>query len=64
MPAGVPSAVPEAGPVADEDLIRTEEVPVRAVARWLGDPPAVRRLHELAQHILGAFDWAWIHTAT
>jgi hypothetical protein len=37
--------------MANEDLIRAEWVPVRAAARWTGDPLAVRRLHQLAQHI-------------
>jgi len=37
MPAGVPSAaVPEAGDVADEDLVRAERTTVRASAWWSG----------------------------
>jgi hypothetical protein len=51
MPAGVPaSAVSKADDVSDEDLIRAEAVPVRAVCRWVGDPLPGRRLDQLAQH--------------
>jgi hypothetical protein len=51
MPAGVPSAaVPEAGDVADEDLVRAEWTTVRASAWWSGDPLPVRCLRKLAQH--------------
>ena len=52
MPGGVPAtAVTEAGDMPDEDLVRAECVPVRAVARRPGDPLAVRGLHQLAQHL-------------
>ena len=40
----------EAGDVPDEDLVRAERVPVRAAARRSGDPFAVSRLNQLAQH--------------
>ena len=51
MPAGVSAAaVAEAGNVADEDLVRAERMPVRAAARRSGDPFAVSRLNQVAQH--------------
>jgi hypothetical protein len=51
MPTGVSTAaVSEAGDVADEDLIRSELVPVRAACRRMGDPIPGRRLYQLAQH--------------
>jgi hypothetical protein len=37
-PCGVAVAVPEARPVADEDLIRAELVAVGAARRRMGDP--------------------------
>ena len=46
----MPAAVPEAGLVADQDLVGAERVPVRA-SRWrVGDPIPGGRLHQLAQH--------------
>ena len=51
MPAGVSStAVSEAGDVSDEDLIRSERVPIRAAGWWSGDPLPGSGLHQLAQH--------------
>jgi hypothetical protein len=50
-PAGVSTpAVAEASNVADEDLVRAERMPVRAAARRSGDPFAVSRLNQVAQH--------------
>jgi hypothetical protein len=45
------AAVPEAGDMPHENLIRAETVPVRASSGWAGDPLAVRRLHKIAQHV-------------
>jgi hypothetical protein len=56
MPARVSTAVSEAGYVADEDLVRSDSVPVRASAGWSRDPLAVRGLHQLAQHSLVTYD--------
>jgi hypothetical protein len=51
MPRGVATAaVTEARDMADEGLIRAEWVAVRAPGRPAGHPPAVRGLHQLAQH--------------
>ena len=51
VPGGVPTAaVAEASNVADEDLVRAERMPVRAAARRSGDPFAVSRLNQVAQH--------------
>jgi len=47
----VPAAVAEAGLMAHEDLAGAEGVPVRASRRRAGHPLAVRRLHQLAQHV-------------
>jgi hypothetical protein len=52
VPARVPTAaVSEAGDVADEDLAGAELVTVRAASRWVRDPFAVCRLHEVADHV-------------
>jgi len=45
------AAVPEADDMADEELIRTQAVPVRASRRRVGDPPPVWCLNQLAQHV-------------
>jgi hypothetical protein len=46
VPAGVPAfAVSKTDDMSDEDLIRTEAVPVRASARWVGDPLPGPRLY-------------------
>jgi hypothetical protein len=51
MPGGVSAAaVSEASDVTDQDLVRAEEVAVRAARRWVSDPLPGRRLHQLAQH--------------
>ena len=44
------AAMSEAGDMPDEDLIRAEWMPVRASARRLGNPLAVRCLHQITQH--------------
>jgi hypothetical protein len=44
------AAVPKAGDVADEDLVRPEGVSIRAAVRRVGDPFPGRGLHQLAQH--------------
>jgi len=46
------SAVAEAGDVADEDLIRPEQVAIGATLWPTGHPPAVRGLYQVAQHII------------
>ena len=51
MPGRVPTtAVTEAGDMPDEDLVRAEGVTVGASARRTGDPFAVGRLDQLAEH--------------
>ena len=55
--------MPEAGLVADEHLAGAEPMTVQASRRRVGIIPG-RGLHQLAQHTLGAFDRARIHTAT
>jgi hypothetical protein len=45
-----PPPCPKAGDVPDEDLIRSEGMPVRAAGGWSGDPFPGRRLYQLAQH--------------
>jgi hypothetical protein len=51
MPAGVSApAVSKADAMSDEYLIRAEAVPVGASRRRVGDPLAIRRLHQVAQH--------------
>jgi len=44
------AAVTQAGGMPNDDLVRPEWVTVGAVGRRMGDPPAVRRLHQFAQH--------------
>ena len=44
-PGGVPTAVPEASLVTDEDLVRAERVAVGASRRWVGDPLPARGLN-------------------
>jgi hypothetical protein len=68
-PGGVSAAVPEAGFVADEDLVGAEAVPVRAPSRWVGDPLPARGLHQLAQHsqkvnLAPTRQWGQRHIAT
>ena len=51
VPAHMPAAaVPEAGDMPDEDLVRAEWVSVRATRRRAGHPLAIRRLKKIAQH--------------
>lgn len=51
MPAHVPAAaMPAAGNVSDEAVVRTEWVAAAASARWVGDPLTGHRLHQLAEH--------------
>ena len=57
------AAVSEASDMADEDLIRAEWVSVRGSGSGEWVILSGRGLYELPQHILGAFDWAWIPTS-
>jgi hypothetical protein len=51
VPAHMPAAaVPEAGDMPDEDLVRAEWVSVRATRRRAGHLLAIRRLKKIAQH--------------
>lgn len=51
MPARVTAtAMPKASDMPDEDLIRAEQVPVRAARRRPGDPFAISGSHKVAQH--------------
>ena len=49
-PGRVAAAMTEAGDMPDEDLVRAEGVTVGASARRTGDPFAVGRLDQLAEH--------------
>ena len=49
-PGGVSAAVAEAGLVPDQHLVGSEDVPVGASARRVGDPLPTGGLYQLAQH--------------
>jgi hypothetical protein len=42
---------PEAGDIADEDVVRAESASVGAACRRVGDPLPGSRLHQLTQHV-------------
>ena len=61
MPTGVPAtAVSEAGNMPDEDLAGSERVAVGTSRGRPGDPPAVRRPLQIAQHGTSLVTHAWV----
>jgi hypothetical protein len=55
-PGGVPAAVPEAGDMAHEDLVRAEGVSVRAATGRLSRPSACGCMHKSALHLYQAIE--------